>query len=96
MQIKTDSSLAVWIVVIVATMANALADSVMLKMGFDVGKLIDILKWTELQWNWHLLKWIFFNGGLGALAIMLIGFKKSFFLSIACLVIWHVIYYATT
>lgn len=90
---KTLTKVAIF--VIVATIANAFADAIMQKMiidGVQFTNIIRILDWTPLQWAWHICKWIYFNGCIGALSIMLIGWINTLFIGFGCFIIWEVSY----
>jgi hypothetical protein len=90
-----NQTLWVCLTIIIATVSNAIADQLMLKMiaeNMTPGSILNILEWTSLQWYWHICKWIFFNGALGSLSTMLIGWKKTFLLSIGCLILWEFTY----
>lgn len=82
----------IYAIVITATVANALADHFMLMMGIDVGSLWKIVDWSALQWYWHIAKWVFFNGALGVLCLILVGWKRTAWLGVAGLVTWEVTY----
>ena len=94
MEDREDRTLEVfvYVVVVIATIADAASDAIMPKLFAPSGSISLLPPWTAAQWWWHVAKWISFNVPLGAFAVFLVGWKRTAWLAGVCWFIWEIVY----